>query len=424
MFIFSIFLQSTYLKQYQEDFIVKAIVLGGTIPHIDLITKLKKRGFYVILVDYTDNPPAKSYADIHIQESTLDAAKVVEIARQYSVDLVISGAVDQANCIACYAGEKLGLPIPYSCETALNVTNKGRMKRIFRANGIPAADFYVIDHDDGTTPKIDYPFVIKPTDANSSKGVFKITNEQEFHEKIQQSLAISREHKAVIEKFIPGTEFEAVCIAIDGVSHILMTRDYEPLPLQGIELQNISLSIPGKVCVPARAEIEAICQKVCDAFGLVNTPFFIQAKHNDTGIYLMEFAPRIAGGSTFEVVEFYTGFDYMEALIKSFLHEPIVLNVKPDPNLYKARFLYMKPGVFGKVQGVDECIKEGLITKYTPYCISGKEISSSFNTGNRIGSMLVKGSTFDELDSKIAEILKRVKVLDINGLDMTYDFAG
>ncbi|MBQ7215931.1 MAG: ATP-grasp domain-containing protein [Synergistaceae bacterium] len=402
---------------------MKAIVLGGTIPHIDLITKLKKRGFYVILVDYTENPPAKSYADIHIQESTLDAGKVVEIARLYSVDLVISGAIDQANCIACYAGEKLGFPVPYSYQTALNVTNKARMKRVFRENNIPTADFYVIDHDDGTPPKIDYPFVIKPIDANSSKGVFKISSEQEFHAKIQHSLAISREHKAVIEQFIPGTEFEAVCIAIDGVSHILMTRDYEPLPLEGIELQNISLSMPGKVCVQARPEIEAACQKVCDAFGLVNTPFFIQAKHNSSGIYLMEFAPRIAGGSTFEVVEFYTGFDYMEALIKSFLHEPITLKVKPDPNLYKARFLYMKPGIFGRVQGVDECISSGLITKYTPYCISGREISSSFNTGNRIGSMLVSGKTYSELDSKIAEVLKRVRVIDIEGRDMTYDFA-
>ncbi len=403
---------------------MKAVVLGGTIPHIDLITKLKKRGCYVILVDYTENPPAKPYADIHIQESTLDADKVVEIARHYNVDLVISGAIDQANCIACYAGERLGLPIPYTYETALNVTNKGRMKHIFRDNSIPAADFYVIDHDDGTPPKLDYPFVIKPTDANSSKGVFKISSEQEFHAKIQHSLAISREHKAVIEKFISGTEFEAICIAIDGVSHILMTRDYEPLPLQGIELQNISLSMPGKVCVKARAEIEAVCQKICDAFGLVNTPFFIQAMYNDTGIYLMEFAPRIAGGSTSEVVEYYTGFDYMEALIKSFLHEPVALEVKPDPNLYKARFLYMKPGIFGRVQGVEECISSGLITKYTPYCIAGREISSSFNTGNRIASMLVSGKTYAELDSKIAELLKRVRVLDVDGRDMTYDFAG
>ena len=34
------------------------IVLGGTAPHIELIKQLKSRGYYVILVDYLDNPPA------------------------------------------------------------------------------------------------------------------------------------------------------------------------------------------------------------------------------------------------------------------------------------------------------------------------------------------------------------------------------
>ena len=43
-----------------------AIILGGTIPHCELIQQLKSRGYYTILVDYYDNPPAKVYADMHI----------------------------------------------------------------------------------------------------------------------------------------------------------------------------------------------------------------------------------------------------------------------------------------------------------------------------------------------------------------------
>ena len=37
----------------------KAIVLGGTAPHAMLINKLKKRGYYVILVDYLKESPGK-----------------------------------------------------------------------------------------------------------------------------------------------------------------------------------------------------------------------------------------------------------------------------------------------------------------------------------------------------------------------------
>lgn len=74
-----------------------AIVLGGTVPHKELIEQLKKRGYFTILVDYLQNPPAKAVADIHIQESTLDKEKVLEIAKEYHASLTICGCVDQAR---------------------------------------------------------------------------------------------------------------------------------------------------------------------------------------------------------------------------------------------------------------------------------------------------------------------------------------
>ena len=98
-----------------------ALVLGGTVPHMELILQLKNRGYYTILIDYLENPPA---ADEHIVESTLDKEKVLEIAVERKVELVISGCVDQANISACYAMEKLGKYVPYSYEIARKVTNK------------------------------------------------------------------------------------------------------------------------------------------------------------------------------------------------------------------------------------------------------------------------------------------------------------
>ena len=74
-----------------------AIVLGGTVPHCYLIQLLKKRGYHTVLVDYTQNPPAKEFADEHIKESTLDRDAVLSIARKRDAQLVISTNVDQAK---------------------------------------------------------------------------------------------------------------------------------------------------------------------------------------------------------------------------------------------------------------------------------------------------------------------------------------
>ena len=105
-----------------------AIVLGGTGPHVMLVEKLKARGFHVILADYLPFPVAKNNADEHIQISTLDKEAVLALAQKRHASLVISTCIDQANATACYVAEKMGLPRPYDYETAVNVTDKVRMR--------------------------------------------------------------------------------------------------------------------------------------------------------------------------------------------------------------------------------------------------------------------------------------------------------
>ena len=329
----------------------KAFVLGGTVPHIELINKLHNRGYYVYLIDYTNNPPAKKVADEHLKASTLDPNEVLNLAKKLNVDLVISSCIDQANSTACYVDEKLGLPHPYSYEKSLDVTRKGLMKTIFRNGGVPTSDFYIIDKNDHREIRLPYPFVIKPTDANSSKGVFKIESEKEFNEKIEQSLSFSREGKAIVEGFVSGVEIQVDCVAVNGKAHVLMTSDKESLDNGGGELQVSGFSIPGKICDHYKTELADIAQKIVDAFQLENTPFFYQAICDDNGVWVLEFAPRIAGGTRFDTVKMFSGYDILEASIRSFLGEPLDELFNCPNEKYVVRHLYMKPGVFDFVDG-------------------------------------------------------------------------
>ena len=149
-----------------------ALVLGGTVPHCEMIRQLKARGYYTVLIDYLDDSPAKSVADLHVQESTLDKEKVLEVARRMQAQLVICGCVDQANITACYAMEQLGHKPPYSYETALAITNKGVMKRVMMEKGIPTSKYIYVDSDSGIPEvALRYPVIVKPADSNSSNGV-------------------------------------------------------------------------------------------------------------------------------------------------------------------------------------------------------------------------------------------------------------
>ena len=182
-----------------------AIVLGGTAPHIELIQQLKSRGHYVILVDYLDNPPAKEYADMHIQESTMDFEAVTRVAKTYNVQLVISACVDQANITACYVAEKLGLTKPYSFKIANDITNKGIMKKVMFDNNIPTTKYLYLEKDEELCDiNLKYPVMVKPVDSCAASGVKKASNIVELKTFLKEAKEISRTGRTIIEEYFSG----------------------------------------------------------------------------------------------------------------------------------------------------------------------------------------------------------------------------
>ena len=123
-----------------------AIVLGGTNDHIELVEDLQNRGYRVVVVDYLAHPPAAEVADEHIQESTLDKDKVVEIAKAKNASIVATACIDQALTTMAYVCELLGLPCHVSYLTASALTNKSLMKARFLSANIPTTKYMIIKY--------------------------------------------------------------------------------------------------------------------------------------------------------------------------------------------------------------------------------------------------------------------------------------
>ena len=189
---------------------MKILVLAGGADQIALIQELKKRGHQIILVDYFENPPAKKFADCHIVASTLDLVSVEQIAKEEGVDLVCTACTDQALLTVACVSEKLGLPCYIRYKTGLNVTNKSYMKKVLMANNIPTSKYTILSTDDES--QIDgfiFPLVVKPVDCNSSKGVKRIENNEEFHKYTLEAINFSRTKTAIVEEFVEGREISA-----------------------------------------------------------------------------------------------------------------------------------------------------------------------------------------------------------------------
>ena len=395
-----------------------AIVLGGTYPHRSLLSNLKNRGYYTILVDYYANPSAKPVADEHIQESTLDKDRVLDIARDRNAVLVISTCIDQANVTACYVGEKLGLPIPYSYETSLAVTNKGLMKECMVRNGIPTSKYIFVKNLEGfESAGLKFPVAVKPADSNSSKGVRKACNLEELRLFLDDALKISRTDEAIIEEYKEGREIGADCIIKDGEAHVVMTRERRKVLSDGDPIQQIQGSYwPADLTVRNKLDLKKIAEDIARAFGLDNTPLMMQTIVADDGeINVIEFGARIGGGENYRIIELHTGFDIVNAAVDSFLGLLMTLNYKEASAYYADIYLYALPGSFGSLQGYEELVQKGAIEYLNTYKAFGVEVGPEISSNNRVGAFLVGADTIDELHTKIDVALQQIEAYDTQG---------
>lgn len=395
-----------------------AIVLGGTSPHATLTQKLKDRGYYVVLVDYLDNPPAKKVADEHIQASTLDQDRVLEIAREKGASLVISTCIDQANSVCCYVAEQLGLLHPYSYKTSLDVTDKGLMKKIMADNGIPTSSYTLTDSVENINwEKVSYPAVVKPVDCNSSKGVRRVDSDEETRLRVMEAIKLSRTHKAIIEGFNQGEEIQVDCVSVaDGVK-VVLTRQKKKIAGNGCQmvLNSTGSILPAPLNDKLKMQAQEIAEKIAKTFGLCNTPFFYQAIVTDNGIQVLEFAPRIGGGLSYYVIKELAGFDVVDAAIDSFVGKPIQCISKPLDKCFSTNLLYMKPGVFDHIEGLEELKELGIATEVFVMKNKGAVVDSDMRSSNRVAAFILSADSYDELKAKEKSAIESVEIKDEAG---------
>ncbi len=399
-----------------------AIVLGGTAPHIALIKNLQNRGYYTILVDYYANPPAALAADRHIRESTLDIDKVLEVARQEKAALVISGCVDQANATACYVAEKLGLPAPYSYETALRVTDKVLMKAGMQDGGIPTAPHQVVSLETiDNLNESKFPMVVKPADCNGSKGVRKVNDYDELKEAIAAACSFSRSGKAIVESFNEGQEVSGYFfIGENNVFELYVKSKKLPRNRGKSSLQSFISYGPADISDSARENFKTAVKKIAIEFSLRNTPILVQANVLDNSVRVIEFAPRVSGGLVFREIALLTGFDMIDSVVSSYLDEVVdVSNIKVASEKVSIVHLFGTNGTLKCVEGMKTLISRGVVEEFHMHKTPGMEMTSSdLASRNRVLGAIIRGKTTEELEQKIETMVKELQIISTEGKDV------
>ena len=396
---------------------MKILVLAGGSDQIDLINELKKRGHKVVLVDYYPNPPAKRFADKHIQESTLDVEKVREIAVTEKVDMICTACTDQALLTVAKVSEELSLPTYISYQTALNVTNKSFIKKVIMDNDIPTSKYMIVDKADAKLARnFQYPLVVKPVDCNSSKGVVKVFDEKEVEDAIANAISLSRTQTAVVEEFISGEEVSAdFYIQGNEVKFLCATKSNK---IKNTTSFTITQSYYPVINEAQEAKLTVIAGKIAKAFDLKDTPLLVQLILHGDDFYVLEFSARMGGGSKHKVIETISGVDIMKVYVDRILGAKPTVNPEKKVRYATMNYVYCNNGMFVRIEGREEIRKNKLIVADFQYKMENNLITKHETSGDRVMGYLVVADSLEEMAEKIKTIDNSLKIIDDKGNDI------
>ncbi len=398
---------------------MKALVIAGGLPQIELIKQLKERGIEALLADGSPDAVARPYADkfFHVDVFDMDAIKVIAIKEK--VDFLITVCADQVLLVVAKVSEDLGLPCYIDYETCQNVSDKIRMKRIFKASGVPTTDYVETNHLDlDVIGKLKYPLVVKPVDAYSSKGVRKAENLEELKQYYEEAHQIGRSGRVIVEEFFAGDEISVDAFVVDGKAKILNVTNSEKVKDKD-RFVIFRGRYPVKASVVVMKQIEDICQKIADGFGLVNAPLLVQLLHDGDKVSVLEFCARTGGNMKYLLIKYASGVDVIGATLDITLGQTPDLSPKFERhNVVVNDFVYCKPGVFDHFEGFEELEKDGIINEFHPVRLKGTQMRGVTSSSDRIAGMNIVADTLDEYNAKRAKINASVKVVDVNGEDI------
>lgn len=398
---------------------MKALVIAGGLPQIELITQLKGRGIEALLADGSVAAVARPYADKFFHVDIFDVEAVKKIAVDEKVDFLITVCADQVLLIVAQVSEMLGLPCYIDYETGKNVSDKIRMKRIFKNSGVPTTNYVETDHLDlDIIEHLKYPLVVKPVDAYSSKGVRKVDGIEELKQYYEEAQSIGRSGRVIVEEFFSGEEISVDAFVVNGKTHILSVTNSEKVKDKD-RFVIFRGRFPARVSPSIMKQIEIITQKIAVGFGLVNSPLLVQLLANEDSISVLEFCARTGGNMKYLLIKYASGVDVIGATID------ITLGLEPDlcpryekHNVVINDFVYCNPGVFDHFEGFEELAQVGVINEFHPVRSKGTRMYGVTSSSDRIAGMNIVADTLEEYNKKRERINASVKVVDTYGVDI------
>jgi biotin carboxylase len=395
-----------------KDDATSIFILGAGVMQLPAIRAAKAMGWRVIAADGSREAEGVPYADRfeHVDLKDRDAmtAAVKKCMKDGGVDGVFTAGTDFSATVA-WVAEQCGLP-GLAYETALDATDKGRMRRKFREHGVPQPDF--MELAEGDDPRIvpetlPFPLVVKPVDNMGARGVKRIDTMEALTESFAAALTFSRAGRVIVEEYVAGPEFSLDALVYGGKPTLCGLAErhifFEPYFVE------MGHTMPAVLDEPTKAKIAAVFFQGIRALGIDAGAAKGDIKLSARGPMVGEIAARLSGG-------YMSGWTYPYAtgveVTRSALRIAVGLppdRLAPREHSFSAERAFISlPGVIRRLSGLDEAKAVPGVKDLFLRVREGAAVEFPKNNVQKCGNVITKGASRKEAVDAAAEALARI----------------
>lgn len=385
------------------------LVLGASYSQIPLFQAAKRLGVKTVAATipgpYAGIPCADEvlYCDITKPEEVLAAVE------GKAIDGVTTCCMDVGTKTMGYLCSELSLPGPGIGAQA--ACDKYLQKELYAKAGVRTAPFRKVCSEKELTEackQIGFPVMLKAVDLMGSRGIFRADTMQEALDHYPAVMAETGKSFCIVEKFLTGTMFGVEAMMSGG-------RPAYVLPL-GNDLHDGNPPFPQGHHVPWKCAEELsgrifeFTQQVCRALEFDNCALDMDCMLADGELWIIEATPRAGATAITDMVGIYYGIDYFEAIVRCALGQDVSGMFAEGGETPNATWLIGADadGILERIEVPKPLPREVVNLSFN---VKEGDVVRRFSSGrDRIGQIIVKGSSAQECRRRIESIMKDIMI--------------
>jgi biotin carboxylase len=398
----------------------RLLILGGSRISCEIVKRAQEMGIYVMVTDWypIEKSPAKQIADEAFLVSTADVDAVVQLIKEKKVDGVFTGFTDSVLPYYARICEKAGLPC-YGTEEQFEIMiNKRKYKELCRKFGVPTVEEYKIDESfqDEDFDRIKYPVLVKPADNSGARGVTICRSKEELKEAYNKAISFSQSKEVLVERYIEGKEVTTFWLFRDGEIYLTaLGNRHVKHNQEGVIPLPVAYTFPSVYLDKYQREVVPRVKEMLRSIGIKNGMMFMQCLVEDGNCIVYDIGYRLTGSLEYKLLEKVCGYNPLDMMIKfaltgSMYEGDLEALINPNFDQYAANITFLvKPGVIGKIIGVEEIKKvPGVIDAVLAH-VEGDEIPES--AIGTLKQIVLRAFAVAETKEELAKIISQVHSL-------------